>query len=176
MYIKRKSRLADKDKFFPVQIYDEAFEILTRLKARNVLKGPEDYVFVDNKGMQIGNIKKSFKNSLKECGIDKAFPMFSFRHQFATEMTARGVPPKALSEQMGHKSMRMIDETYTHLMREHHAIIAERIGVDNGKKPEAEKPEKLHWIFSPDLDRPLTDEEFEDLRKHMIESIINGQK
>ena len=176
IYIKRKSRLADKDKFFPVQIYDEAFDILTRLKARDVPKGPEDYVFIDNKGIQIRNIKKSFKNSLSECGIDKAFPMFSFRHQFATEMTARGVPPKALSEQMGHKTMRMIDETYTHLGREHHAIIAERIGVANGKKPEVKEPEKTHWIFNPDLDRPLTNEEFEDLTRQMFERIKNGQK
>lgn len=95
-------------------------------------------------------------------------------------MIALGIPAKALSEQMGHKSMRMIDETYTHLMREHHAIIAERIGVDKGKKPEAKEPEKPHWIWSPDLDRPLTDAEFEILRAQMIIDIsrnnLEGKK
>lgn len=176
MYIKRKSRLADKDKMFPVQIYDEAFEILTRLKSRNVPTGPEDYVFVDSKGMQIRNIKKSFKNSLRECGIEKLFPMFSFRHQFATEMMARGVPPKALSDQMGHKTMRMIDETYTHLMREHHASIAERIGVDKDKKPEGTKDEQLPWIFAEDFEKPISDLDFLNLSIHFLEQSIEGSK
>jgi integrase len=64
MYIKKKSRLPDTDKMCPVQIYDEAFKILTRLKSRNVPAGPEDYVFVDysrlmkNYPMQVGLPRK----------------------------------------------------------------------------------------------------------------------
>jgi len=175
MYIKRKSRLADKDNFWGVEIYDEAYEILTRLKERQVPNGPEDFVFLDSKGRQIKNIKKAFKNSLKACGIEKPFPMFSFRHQFATEMTARGMPPKALSEQMGHKTMRMIDETYTHLMREHHAIISERIGVGDKTKP-AEAKKKAHddWMLTTDFQREMTDKEFAELEIRVFKSIIEN--
>jgi integrase len=172
MFIKRKSRLADKDKYFPVQIYDEAYEILIKLKNRNVPTGLEDFVFVDEEGKQIANIKKGFRASLKACGIDKHFPMFCFRHQFATEMTARGVPPKALSEQMWHKSLRMVDGTYTHLMREHHAIIAERIGMDkNGhKQAEIVKRFKDDWVLTEDFGKGMTEEEFLEFERKIISS------
>jgi hypothetical protein len=50
------------------------------LKNRDVPTDLEDYVFVDEQGRGVGNIKKGFKASLKACGIEKHFPMFCFRH------------------------------------------------------------------------------------------------
>jgi hypothetical protein len=88
-------------------------------------------------------------------------------------MTARGVPLKALGEQMGHKSLRMGDSTYTHLMREHHAIIAERIGMDNNGHKQAEvilRGSKMTGFLTGDFDKGMTDEEFEELRALIIKS------
>jgi integrase len=93
-------------------------KVLERLQVRpNIAKGPNDYVFVNDKGRRVKNIRKAFHNSLVKCGIDKDLSMYSLRHKFTTRLvkTRPDIPLKVIASILGHKDTRMIDKHYGHL-------------------------------------------------------------
>ena len=98
------------------------------MKAReNIPKGSEDKVFVNDKGIQIQSITKAFKNSLKQCGIEKNVTPYSLRHMWITSMVRRpDIPMKLISTVAGHTSTNMIDTIYSHLRAEDMVSIFQR--------------------------------------------------
>jgi len=104
----------------PVPLVGTSKEIIQILKSRpNISKKSKDFVFVNDKGVQIKSITKQFKKSLMECGIEKNLTMYSLRHLFTTRMVRRpDIPIKILSEVLGHKDTTMINKYYSHLRTE----------------------------------------------------------
>lgn len=119
----RKNRKKSQPINTPIPMIGTSREIIETLYKRNQEKGismnPEDYVFVNDNGIQIKDIRKSFKKSLKECGIDKDLTMYSLRHLYTTRMVKRpDIPLKMISYTLGHKDTTMIERVYSHLRSE----------------------------------------------------------
>ncbi len=101
-----------------VPLVGSARTIIEELKAReNISKGEKDFVFVNDKGIQIKSMNKAFKKSLVECKIEKnKLTMYSLRHLFTTRMIKRAdIAPKVLATVLGHRDLTMIDKHYSHL-------------------------------------------------------------
>lgn len=114
---KKKGKVKGEDMSVP--IVGTAIEIIKRLKERdNISTRDNDYVFVDNNGKRIMNIRKAFQKSLVDCEIDKKLTMYSLRHTFATRIlsTRPDIPLKYVSMAMGHSDTRMIERIYAHLI------------------------------------------------------------
>lgn len=100
-----------------VPLMTRSKEIINILKNReNIPTQPQDYLFVDDRGVRIKNIGRSFKKSLVDLGINPNITLYSLRHLFVTRMIKRPeITMKILSEVVGHKNVRMIDQRYSHL-------------------------------------------------------------
>ena len=100
-----------------VPLIEETKKILEELQSREgVPKGPNDPVFVNDKGVQIKYINKSFKKSLSELGINNKLSMYSFRHTYATRLIKNPeISMKIVSHILGHTDTTMVDRIYTHL-------------------------------------------------------------
>ena len=114
-----RDRKGKPNKDMSIPLVDTAREILEKLKSReNVSTNRDDFVFVNDKGKQVKNIRSSFKKSLIECGINnKNITMYSLRHQFTTRiiLTRPDIPHKVLAHVLGHSDTSMIDKHYGHL-------------------------------------------------------------
>ena len=99
-----------------VPLVKEVKEVLIELKSRpNISTGPEDFIFVNNKGKLIKNISLSFTNCLKTVGIKKKVSMYSHRHTFVTEGLKLGIPIKYLSLIVGHTEVKTVNRFYSNL-------------------------------------------------------------
>jgi integrase len=100
-----------------VPLVGNARSIIEELKCRgNISINGDDYVFVNDEGWRIKNVRQAFQKSLKECCIDKKLTMYSFRHLFTTRMIKRSdIPLKVLATVLGHKDTTMLDRVYSHL-------------------------------------------------------------
>jgi integrase len=113
----RKSRKSKDPLNTPVPLVGRSLEIIKTLKSReNIPKGPDDYVFVNDNGIQIKNIRNGFKGSLKKCGISNKITMYGFRHLFTTRMVKRSdIPLPVLSSVLGHTNTVTLQKHYLHL-------------------------------------------------------------
>jgi len=113
----RKSRKSKDPLDTPVPLIGTSKEIIEKLWSReNVPKGEDDPVFLNDKGIQIKNIRSSFKKSLKDCNISDKIVIYSFRHLFTTRMVKRSdIPLITISEVLGHRDTTMISRHYSHL-------------------------------------------------------------
>jgi len=101
----------------PVPLIGTSKEIIETLKSRkDIPKGDDDPVFVNDNGVQISNIRKSFKQSIVDCGIKKNLCMYSLRHLYTTRMVKRpDIPLIMISQSLGHKDTSMVNKYYSHL-------------------------------------------------------------
>src|SRR5207248_9146314 len=60
-------------------------------------------------------VKKHFKPILREAGLPN-IRLYDLRHTSATLALAVGVPPKVVSEQLGHVSAAFTLDTYSHVL------------------------------------------------------------
>ena len=85
------------------------------------------YVFSDERGGFIGDIKTAFKSALSRAGITDFRP-HDLRHTFASHYLMRGGSLKGLKEVLGHKDIKMTMR-YAHLSKE---FAKEEIQILNG--------------------------------------------
>lgn len=62
------------------------------------------------------NFTRIFRNTLKASGIEKELSLHSLRHTHATLLLLQGVHMKIVSERLGHSSIKMTMDTYSHLL------------------------------------------------------------
>ncbi|MGO8761449.1 MAG: tyrosine-type recombinase/integrase [Desulfobaccales bacterium] len=129
-----------------IPLVGTAKEILERLKARpNIPTGPEDLVFLNEKGKQVRNIRTSFRKSLVACGIDNPrITMYSLRHLYTTRMllTRPDIPHKVLAEALGHRDTKMMDKVYGHLMIDGIVKIFEKSEANQQETKKQEKADE----------------------------------
>lgn len=78
-----------------------------------------DLVFASSEGtpLQRGNITRRFwKPALKAAGISGRFGLYAARHTVATLLLQAGVSAKIVAERLGHSSIRLTMDTYSHVM------------------------------------------------------------
>ncbi|WP_027369058.1 tyrosine-type recombinase/integrase [Desulfocurvibacter africanus] len=108
-----------------VPLVDRAVKILEALHQRDKIKKRQnDYIFVDDNGNRILNIRKSFKACLKVCKIKNDYTLYHCRHKFAQDMAKRpDIPLPFIARAMGHVDTKMIELRYGHF-RDHDAVKA----------------------------------------------------
>ena len=99
-------------------------ECLTRIRRRKQLTST--YVFSDERGGFIKDIKTAFKSALKRAGIFDFRP-HDLRHTFASHYLMRDGSLKGLKEILGHKDIKMTMR-YAHLSKE---FVKEEIQILN---------------------------------------------
>lgn len=73
-------------------------------------------------------LARRFKQLLRQAGLP-AMRLYDLRHTAATLALAAGVPPKVISEQLGHASSAFTMDTYSHVLPHMQAEAAIRVGA-----------------------------------------------
>jgi len=76
-----------------------------------------DYVFAhaDGRPMYTKTVSRAFSDMVEEAGI-RHVPLHDLRHTHATLMLKQGVNPKIVSERLGHASVVITLDTYSHVL------------------------------------------------------------
>ena len=82
--------------------------------------------------MTVNNIDASFSFFLKKMREEVDFPIISphaFRHTFATRCLERGISPKVVQKILGHSTLSMTMDLYTHVSDEYMKDCAKKISL-----------------------------------------------
>ena len=81
---------------------------------------PTDSLFLSTRGqaMSADAIRKMFKLSLRQAGIDESFSPHDLRHSFATDLLENGADLRSVQELLGHENL-STTQIYTHLSIAH---------------------------------------------------------
>ena len=82
-------------------------------------QGKHDLVFTSPMGdiTDTSNFtRRIFKPLLQEAGLDQSFKFHDLRHTHATLLLLAGVNAKIVQERLGHSTITMTLDTYSHLM------------------------------------------------------------
>lgn len=95
-------------------------DLHTKMNAKpgcNICLGLADLIFTNPSGWPIHSDKlvKQFKSILEQAGLP-LIRLYDLRHAGATLALAAGVPPKVVSEQLGHASAAFTLDVYSHVL------------------------------------------------------------
>ena len=62
------------------------------------------------------NLNREFKNAAKRAGLPDHFTLYDLRHTCATLLLSRNVHPKYVQELLGHASVALTLDTYSHVI------------------------------------------------------------
>lgn len=118
---------------------------LERRLGEEVGRGNSDLVFVTAAGkpMDPRNVARSFKRLLAKAGLPPTVRIHDLRHTHATLLFEAGEHPKVVSERLGHSSIQITLDVYTHmvphLQREAATVIEQLIAPP----PDAKLPVRI---------------------------------
>lgn len=81
-------------------------------RSEETFPNPDDFVFINKNGQRFQSVRKSFKNSLRECGLDSSIRLYSFRSSFVTRMLEEGLQPTSLCKILGHSDLSLLLRVY----------------------------------------------------------------
>jgi integrase len=87
-----------------------------------------DLVFTNSVGrpIDLSKVRRCFKSALKEAGLPQV-RLYDCRHSHATLLLSVGENPKIVSERLGHTTVSMTLNTYSHVLPDMQQATAERI-------------------------------------------------
>jgi integrase len=101
---------------------------------KRLAKGPayknRDLVFATSTGQPLDQInlsRRHFKPTLKVAGLSTTFRIYDLRHSCATLLLAAGENPKVVSERLGHASVALTLDIYSHVLPSMQQQAAERL-------------------------------------------------
>ncbi len=102
----------------------KAFQTHRRRQAEEKLRAGADYrdndfVFATETGLPLDIqhvTRQHFHKVLKRAGIEKKVRLYDLRHTAATLMGYAGLSLKEISEQLGHSTIRLTADTYSHVL------------------------------------------------------------
>ena len=96
--------------------------VIKALKQHQIKTGAlEGYVFTTSTGHPISprNLTRHFHSVLKKIGLPR-IPFHSLRHTFATILLQSNVHPRLVQEMLGHSTIVLTLDTYSHVIPDHH--------------------------------------------------------
>lgn len=72
--------------------------------------------------------RRGLKPLLRELGIDESIHLYALRHTHATMLLSAGVHPKIVAERLGHSSVRMTLDVYSHVVPTMQREVAGQVG------------------------------------------------
>jgi integrase len=77
----------------------------------------EDYVFCHHDGTPLdpSTVSHSFTHALRKAGLPP-MPLHGLRHSHATLLLQAGTHPRVVMERLGHSSIRVTLDTYSHVV------------------------------------------------------------
>ncbi len=121
-----------------------------------VRKHPDTaYIFCNEKGVPVHDIRKSYSTALKKSGITN-FRFHDLRHTFASQLVMSGIDLNTVRELLGHKDMTMTLR-YSHLAQSHKQRAVDILGkkVDTfwalEQKSEAAKNAQVSQVIDKQL-------------------------
>jgi integrase len=99
-----------------------------RLTAGPRWNSAHDFVFANQDGspLQGSNLNRIFHKALRDAGLPK-IRIHDLRHTAATQLLERGVHPKVVQEMLGHSTITITLDTYSHVIPSLHAHVAEHM-------------------------------------------------
>lgn len=81
-------------------------------------KGSREFIFTNSFGgpLNPGTLNEAFKDLLKSAGLPTSFRVYDLRHTAATLMLQAHTPPKVAAERLGHSTIRLTMDTYSHVI------------------------------------------------------------
>jgi integrase len=127
--------------------------------ARETWPDASDLIFKTESGRPIDsdNLAKQFKSILEQTGLT-LIRLYDLRHTGATLALAAGVPPKVVSEQLGHASAAFTLDVYSQVLPHMQTEAAERVEallypnsgpVTKTASPNQRKPAKSSRLQKP---------------------------
>lgn len=99
-----------------VPLVGTAKKVLIKLLERDVPKGKDDFVFLDDNGKTIKGFFIRWKNALQDLGIDDDITLYGFRHLYTTRMLRRpDINIKFIADALGHTNLDLLQKHYGHL-------------------------------------------------------------
>lgn len=89
-----------------------------------------ELVFPNGRGetLDLNNIvKRHFKPALRRAGLPDSLRLYDLRHSCATMLLQAGVNPKIVSERLGHASVTLTLDTYSHVLPDMQESAAEKL-------------------------------------------------
>lgn len=126
-----------------------------RLIAGPLWNSAHDLVFArpDGRPMEGSHLTRVFQKALRQAGLPK-LRIHDLRHTAATQLLERGVHPKVVQEMLGHSSITLTLDTYSHVVPGLHAQVADHMQIlfaDRMKGPaNREAPDLAHGERGPD--------------------------
>lgn len=98
-----------------IPLSKKALEAVKSQRKNN--KGSSPFVFYSKAGTPLmkRNIYRAFKELLRRADIKSNVTVHSMRHSFATRLLEKGADIKTVSELLGHKSIQITLDTYSHV-------------------------------------------------------------
>ena len=72
--------------------------------------------------------KRNLNRILRQAGLPERFRLYDLRHTCATLMLIAGVYPKVVSERLGHASVKITLDTYSHVLPTMQREATEKLG------------------------------------------------
>ncbi len=122
-----------------------------------VRKHPESpFIFCNDKGKRIHDIRKSFSTALRKSGITN-FRFHDLRHTFASQLVMSGVDLNTVRELLGHKDMTMTLR-YSHLAQSHKQRAVDILG----------KRVDTFWALEPKNENALKSEDLQVIKNQLV--------
>ena len=112
-----------------VSLSSTAMEALAEHKARQV-KTTGGLVFANDRNggpLKVGNLRMDFKRLCAVVGLPGEYTLYDLRHTHATQMLAAGMPLHELSWRLGHASVSITADVYSHKVQKKDAEWAEKL-------------------------------------------------
>jgi integrase len=110
-----------------VALDDDCVRVLSAHRARHPNANPDDFVFSLDDGSPLHPIKvsKAFKRLVRKSGLPK-IRLHDLRHTHATMALQAGIHPKIVSERLGHSTIALTLDIYSHALQhmQHEAVEA----------------------------------------------------
>jgi integrase len=78
-----------------------------------------DLIFATSEGtpmLRRNLVRRHFKPTLKRAGLSESLRLYDLRHSCATLLLAENENPKVVSERLGHSSITITMDTYSHVL------------------------------------------------------------
>jgi integrase len=100
-----------------IKLPDNLVRLLLEHKALLPFRSELIFPSLDNTPLEVGNVgKRHFKPLLASAGLPSKIRFYDLRHTHATLLLKAGVHPKIVSERLGHSSITLTLDTYSHVL------------------------------------------------------------